>query len=546
MIAIFRLLLPCLILSLEAGVPFVKMRWERMPDLNTARYGNVTLCLDGEIVTFGGHTDGFIPAATAEYYKDDRWHEIPMRYTHDFGFATVMPDGRVMLCGGSAEPFGIGQSWGVEIYDPDAHSFSGIGIMSRKRALASALSLDDGSVVVSGNWYADDDIEVYRPDEGFSAVSPVSEARHCPAIVQSGSGKALVFGGWDTQDQHSLEGWVDRYPGEAFRVPMLQEWIPEPVFGRDMTGQSIGEYAYLFVVKRDADGQYALCKVSGEQFSLLETDVPFPKENPEGVAIAWTGNLMVDRPSRCAFVWGNDSEGNTYLARVSYDATFEGGKAALTVFFARGPEDGFGFNPLELLPDGRFVMVGGGKRATSDGLILADNFATSKEVYVFSIQPEEKKSSYLALLLTVIGIVLAGWGILLVRQLYVKKQKDEESSAEPVQEDIAPSTDLMSRLVALMEEEQLFRKKDLKKADVAQRLGTNLTYITATVNSQTGKSFPELVTDYRIRYAQQLMKENPKMLLSEVGELSGFASEQSFFRTFKARTGLTPSEWKQK
>ena len=95
-----------------------------------------------------------------------------------------------------------------------------------------------------------------------------------------------------------------------------------------------------------------------------------------------------------------------------------------------------------------------------------------------------------------------------------------------------------------MDDEQLFRKKDLKKADMAARLGTNLTYVTATVNSQTGGSFTDFVTGYRIRYAQKLMREQPRMLLSEVAEMSGFASEQSFFRSFKARTGQTPSEWK--
>ena len=45
-------------------------------------------------------------------------------------------------------------------------------------------------------------------------------------------------------------------------------------------------------------------------------------------------------------------------------------------------------------------------------------------------------------------------------------------------------------------------------------------------------------------YAQRLMREHPEMLLADVAEESGFSNEQSFFRTFKARTGLTPQEWK--
>jgi AraC-like DNA-binding protein len=41
------------------------------------------------------------------------------------------------------------------------------------------------------------------------------------------------------------------------------------------------------------------------------------------------------------------------------------------------------------------------------------------------------------------------------------------------------------------------------------------------------------------------MRENPQMLLTNVAEESGFSSEKSFFRTFKAKTGLTPTQWKQ-
>ena len=41
------------------------------------------------------------------------------------------------------------------------------------------------------------------------------------------------------------------------------------------------------------------------------------------------------------------------------------------------------------------------------------------------------------------------------------------------------------------------------------------------------------------------MKSAPGMLISDVAEESGFSSEQSFFRTFKAHTGMTPQEWKK-
>ena len=51
---------------------------------------------------------------------------------------------------------------------------------------------------------------------------------------------------------------------------------------------------------------------------------------------------------------------------------------------------------------------------------------------------------------------------------------------------------------------------------------------------------------YRVELAQKLMREAPEKALSIIAEESGFATEASFFRTFKQFTGETPTEWKGK
>ena len=84
----------------------------------------------------------------------------------------------------------------------------------------------------------------------------------------------------------------------------------------------------------------------------------------------------------------------------------------------------------------------------------------------------------------------------------------------------------------------------MTKADIATTLGSNVTYVTAAVNTQLGKSFSLLIATYRVKHAQDLMRQNPGKPLYEVADESGFSSEKSFFRAFKATTGLTPSQWK--
>ena len=64
----------------ESACPFIKIEPERLADLNIPRFGNAIFCANGEMTVTGGHTSGFIPTATAEYYKDGKWHLLQTRY----------------------------------------------------------------------------------------------------------------------------------------------------------------------------------------------------------------------------------------------------------------------------------------------------------------------------------------------------------------------------------------------------------------------------------------------------------------------------------
>ena len=103
---------------------------------------------------------------------------------------------------------------------------------------------------------------------------------------------------------------------------------------------------------------------------------------------------------------------------------------------------------------------------------------------------------------------------------------------------------MMERIDALMQEKELYRKGDLHLADLAHELGTNSTYVSVCINSQTGTGFPEYLSGWRIRYAQEQMRAHPERSLSEIAAEAGFANEKSFFRSFKKYVGMTPGEWR--
>ena len=91
------LLLACGAVRAQTGhvtkIPVESMTFERLPDLNVPRSGHALVYINGELTAFGGHTTGFIPTATIEYYRDGRWERVPTLYTHDFGFALRLRSG---------------------------------------------------------------------------------------------------------------------------------------------------------------------------------------------------------------------------------------------------------------------------------------------------------------------------------------------------------------------------------------------------------------------------------------------------------------------
>ena len=188
---------------------FHKMTFEQLPSLETPRGNHRTVLFDGEAAVFGGHTTGFKPVETAEYFSGGSWHTIPMTWPHDGGAISLLKDGRLFLAGGNAEAFGIGQSWGAEIYDPGTHGFSPLGIMSRKRTQASALALEDGRVMIAGNWHGPGGVEIYTPGEGFRAEKDLEPGWTFPYLLSSSRDDILLFSGM-TPYGDSLRTTVDR------------------------------------------------------------------------------------------------------------------------------------------------------------------------------------------------------------------------------------------------------------------------------------------------------------------------------------------------
>ena len=533
-----------------------KLEVERLPDLNIPRNGHSAVCINGEMTVFGGHTTNFLLTPTAEYYKDGEWHLMEMAYPHDNGLCVLLRSGKVLLAGGSAEPMGVGQTYPVEEYDPASHTFRGFCILSMKRTFASGVELDSGRVVVTGNWYADDGIEVFDGDRTFSPVKDVITAHSVPYLLRTSDGDVLILGNEDPHGKPICSDQVERLKGEPFRVPLLNNWQPvifEAPFSNDLSfigDESKGDYTYLLAMQDWNDKDIATWHPYGHKitfalvrdttFSLFPTTCSVPMTGfSASDSILWYSPLIADRKTHRGYVHGVDLLGRSYVLCIEYDKT----PAPLTLYYTDPLPDAGA--PMIVLTDNGDLMIVGGYNINKrhGGKLENDNFSPLASVYLLRLGnpstavSEKGQIGWWWILLTV--VVLAVVAIMFLIRRY---QREPES----VIPDSASNDELMQKICALMESQKLYLNSDLKLNDVADALNTNRNVISSCINSQRGCSFSQFVSGYRIDHAKDLMRQQPDIKVSEVWMASGFSTETSFFRTFKAVTGMTPNEFKQK
>ena len=74
----------------HGGITYVPMKAKRLPDMNEARMSHGLVWASDHLLAIGGHTTGFVPSTTAEYYEGGRWHTLSTLYPHDTPFALVL------------------------------------------------------------------------------------------------------------------------------------------------------------------------------------------------------------------------------------------------------------------------------------------------------------------------------------------------------------------------------------------------------------------------------------------------------------------------
>lgn len=129
-----------------------------------------------------------------------------------------------------------------------------------------------------------------------------------------------------------------------------------------------------------------------------------------------------------------------------------------------------------------------------------------------------------------------------------KEQLKQETTTQPqssLHED--KINDLFTRFSAAMTEQKLYRDPTITVAAVADALGTNRTYLSKAINESTGKTFTQIVNDYRIREAIELISNiEANIPLKQIAAEVGFNYIATFYVTFQSVVGMTPAKYRAK
>ncbi|MBK7009839.1 MAG: AraC family transcriptional regulator [Saprospiraceae bacterium] len=123
---------------------------------------------------------------------------------------------------------------------------------------------------------------------------------------------------------------------------------------------------------------------------------------------------------------------------------------------------------------------------------------------------------------------------------------DPINSQNPSNPSVNPEwTILKSQILVLFEQDKIFLDPNLSLGDLALRLKTNTSVLSAAINQGFDKNFNDFVNQYRIDEFLRNIKDpqNSHLTLLAVALDSGFNSKSTFNRAFKKMMGTSPREF---
>lgn len=124
--------------------------------------------------------------------------------------------------------------------------------------------------------------------------------------------------------------------------------------------------------------------------------------------------------------------------------------------------------------------------------------------------------------------------------------KHEPAIVSPSEAD-ATDRALMETINKLIEEEKVYLDPYFDMEALAQRMGVHRNLISKAINTVYNKPFSTFLNECRVRHAINLLSDpaNDHQSLEAISLDAGFATRSTFYRAFKAQTGLNPTTYRK-
>lgn len=105
--------------------------------------------------------------------------------------------------------------------------------------------------------------------------------------------------------------------------------------------------------------------------------------------------------------------------------------------------------------------------------------------------------------------------------------------------------EIKGALFALFDKKEIFLIPHLTLEVLLKELSTNRNYLCETISRAGYKSFYDMVNNYRVRYAIDVIKSDPSAKMLDVALRSGFASAASMNKAFTQQGFSSPSQYRE-
>lgn len=132
--------------------------------------------------------------------------------------------------------------------------------------------------------------------------------------------------------------------------------------------------------------------------------------------------------------------------------------------------------------------------------------------------------------------------LMVLISVFRKRKISKYSSSELSENEVAL---VKSKLLEVMEVDRVYLNKELSVSELSEMIGISGAKLSQILNEHMNTNFYTFVNRYRVEEFKKQVRENynENITLVALSEECGFSSKSSFYRAFKAETGVTPAQY---